>query len=55
MTQGQIAAECKCNQSNISQLFKGVIKNPGYTLGLALLALHKKQMRKQKRSIEQAA
>jgi predicted XRE-type DNA-binding protein len=39
--QEDIAAICKCKQSTVSDLARGVTKRPNVEFGMALLALHK--------------
>jgi len=45
-TQVQIAAVCGCSQATISELLRGLIKQPSYPIGEALLSMHKKHSRK---------
>lgn len=40
VTQTVMAERCKCSQSTISEISRGEIKNPAYSTGAALLALH---------------
>lgn len=46
LTQAQIAEKCATGQSYISGLYRGERKCPNYDLGVAILALHKRQKRK---------
>lgn len=39
--QEEIAVLCKCKQSTVSDLARGITKRPNVELGLALIALHK--------------
>ena len=39
--QEDIAAICKCKQSTVSDLARGITKRPNFELGQALIALHK--------------
>lgn len=39
MTQAQIAAACNCGQSTVSELAKGVTKDPRHSIGEALRKL----------------
>ena len=39
MTQQQMASNCRCGQSTISELAKGVTKDPRHSIGQALLRL----------------
>jgi transcriptional regulator with XRE-family HTH domain len=41
LTQHDIAAFCKCKQSTVSDLSRGITKRPNFELGQALIALHK--------------
>jgi hypothetical protein len=41
-----IANAIGVTQSNISQIKRGLVKQPRYDLGVALVQLHKKEMRK---------
>lgn len=45
-TQVQIAQEIGCSQATVSELLAGKIKNPSFPVGQALLAMHKREMRK---------
>lgn len=53
-TQTQIAAICGCSQSTVSDIANGEIKQPNFSLGQSLLALHKKAQRKAKKSKAEA-
>ena len=46
LTQVQIAQICGCGQSAISKLAIGPDRTPSFPVGQALLALHKKTMRR---------
>lgn len=48
MTQVQIAQKAGCTQASISDLATGRTENPAYSIGSALIALHKKATRKRK-------
>ena len=45
LTQEAIADYCKCGQSTVSELSTGKTKQPSYSLGESLTALHKKHRR----------
>lgn len=47
--QSAMAAECKCSQALISALLTGAKANPSYTIGTALLAMHKRVMRRKEK------
>lgn len=49
MTQAEIAEKCDTGQSHISCLYRGERKCPNYDLGEALVALHKRVMRRANR------
>lgn len=49
-SQADIATHCNTGQSHISGLCTGDRKMPGYDLGVSLVALHKRVMRRQKQS-----
>ena len=51
LTQAQIAAAVGggCRQSTISDLHRGVIKEPTYSRGLKLVGLHRRVMRRIKK------
>ena len=38
-TQSQMAEECRCGQSTISEIGRGEIKNPGASIAFALVAM----------------
>jgi transcriptional regulator with XRE-family HTH domain len=40
ITQIAMAERCKCAQSTISEISKGKIKNPSFTTGFELVAMH---------------
>lgn len=40
VTQKTIADRCKCGQSTVSEISRGEIKNPAYSIGKALIDLH---------------
>lgn len=46
LTQVQIAARIGCSQVTVSELENGKTRTPGYDIGSALMALHKKAKRK---------
>ena len=46
LTQVQIAQVCGCTQSTVSELLNDESKVPRYPVGVALLELHKKTMRR---------
>lgn len=46
LNQEQIAAECGCAQSTISDVGSGKIQRPNFDIGTRLTALHKKHKRK---------
>jgi len=46
LTQKQIAATCNCGQASISELAIGKNKNPSFSLGIALVSLHKSKTRR---------
>ena len=41
LTQAEIAGACDCSTGNLSELRNGIVKNPTYPLGKALVDLHK--------------
>ena len=47
LTQVQIAKKAGCTQASISDLANGHTENPAYSIGSALIALHKQATRKQ--------
>ncbi|MBN3733178.1 helix-turn-helix transcriptional regulator [Burkholderia sp. Tr-20390] len=49
-TQVELAKECGCGQSTISDLVRGTTEQPGGDLALQLLALHKKLKARQGRA-----
>ena len=49
LTQNQIKAACGCSQSLISAIATGTKGNPSFATGQAMIALHKKVVRKAKR------
>jgi transcriptional regulator with XRE-family HTH domain len=55
LTQRQIAADCGCGQSTLSEIKSGAIRAPGYRLGVALTQLLTRQRRKvaRRQSIKQ--
>jgi hypothetical protein len=48
VTQVQIAQECRCAQSSISDLRSGAIEHPRFEIGAKLVELHKKAIRRTK-------
>lgn len=48
ITQPQIAKQCGCSQATVSELATGVTTQPRYPLGAALVALHKRKVRRSK-------
>ena len=48
VNQAQIAQEAGCSQPTISDLFSGKLEMPRWAIGVALIDLHKKHMRKSK-------
>lgn len=48
MTQMGIAEACKTGQSHISCLYRGERKCPNYDLGVSLVSLHKRKIRRRK-------
>lgn len=54
-TQPQIAAQCGCSQTAISELSTGKTAQPRFDTGHALQQLHKKAMRKRTRRLAQQA
>lgn len=46
LNQEQIATECDCAQSTISEVGTGKIVRPNFDIGTKLMALHKKHKRK---------
>ena len=48
ISQPQIAKQCGCAQATVSELASGVNKQPRYTLGAALVALHKRKIKRTK-------
>ena len=46
ITQAQLAKRIGIAQASISELERGVAKDPRYTTGSALMALHRKAIRK---------
>jgi predicted XRE-type DNA-binding protein len=48
MTQMQIAAFAGCNQSSISDLARGLTKQPSFEIGEKLQTLHKRAKRRLK-------
>lgn len=42
LTQQEIAEHCRVSQSTVSDIGRGQTKSPGFEIGAALLALHKK-------------
>lgn len=48
MTQAQIAAFAGCNQSSISDLARGLTKQPSFEIGEKLQALHRRVKRRLK-------
>lgn len=49
MTQYQIAEACGISQPYVSDLIVGRRKTPGLDIGLRIINLHKRMMRKQRR------
>jgi predicted XRE-type DNA-binding protein len=47
-SQVQIATHCGCGQATISELARGITVQPSYAIGQALVALHKRVLRKVK-------
>lgn len=43
MTQTEIATECDCSQPYVSQLKSGLRKDPAFSVGAELAALHKRR------------
>lgn len=48
-TQQTIAAHCKCGQTTISELQRGISNEPRYALGAKLKELYRAELRKTKR------
>lgn len=48
ITQPQIAKQCGCSQATVSELATGATSQPRYSLGAALLVLHKRKTKRQK-------
>lgn len=44
VTQKEIADYCGCGQSTVSELLRGEIKEPSWSIGSALTALHAEQV-----------
>lgn len=42
LKQIEIAKACDCSQPTISEILQGEIKNPSFSIGLALVSLHEK-------------
>jgi predicted transcriptional regulator len=55
VTQVELAQECGCSQSSISDIRKGDIKHPRFDIGAALVAMHKSKVMRQRKSAKQAA
>lgn len=55
VTQVELAQECGCSQSSISDIRKGFIKHPRFDIGAALVALHKARVAKPRKLSKQAA
>ena len=45
LTQQDIATACGCAQTTISDIYRGLIKQPAYSTGVALVALHRSKAR----------
>ncbi len=55
ISQTRVAQACKLSKSSISELVNGVAKRePSYTVGTTLLAMHKRQASKIKQAKEKA-
>lgn len=50
MTQTEIAEQCNCRQSSISDIATGQTKNPNFTLGTSLLNLLEKKREEQQKA-----
>ena len=48
MTQPQIATAIGCSQASVSEMANGITKNPKYSIGAALISLHKRVMRRER-------
>jgi len=48
--QAKIAQDVGCSQANVSDISVGKVRQPNYALGVRLIALHKKHMRKPSRA-----
>jgi hypothetical protein len=44
VTQKDIAAHCACGQSTISEIGRGAIKNPAYSIGKQLIDMHAEKL-----------
>lgn len=49
MTQTQIAETCGTSQATVSDLARGVTKNPSFSIGAAVVELHKRAFMRQRR------
>ena len=55
VTQKDIAAQCACGQSTISEILRGAIKNPAYSIGKQLIDLHAEKLGADKAALKDAA
>lgn len=46
VSQAEMAKRCKCGQSTISEIYRGEIKNPSFSIGNELVALHSEVVKK---------
>ncbi|MBL8506024.1 MAG: helix-turn-helix domain-containing protein [Methylobacillus glycogenes] len=54
VTQVEMAKHCDCGQSTISEISRGLIKNPAYGIGVKLVELHKSKVLNQDQTAEAA-
>ena len=54
ITQAQLAKRIGIAQASISELERGIAKDPRYTTGRALMALHRKAIRKRGTTTQEA-
>lgn len=55
VTQKEIAQHCGCGQSTISEILRGEIKNPAYSIGSGLIDLYEAKVGAGETALKEAA